>query len=462
MRLEQALDILYGELINSPCISAFSNITHDIKQVGNGTLFFALNSDCIQSAIENGAYGIVFEGDIPNNSDTEIAWIRVQSITQSIKRFIRYFLLESKYTIVMLTPIEISLAKGLQSGFTIIHSNTLQDCLTEIFKLYKDSMLVKDECFSPFCKILLTSIQALENLDIHTCFSVQYARLRLADNKSALSKDIEKEIPRRYYKHCDIVSYGLFDSKIIFDGMLYKIALPYILLPFLESLMATFAFLKQEYWETYIDEMGGLYARQPKTTHIISGTYIYKFNPRLPKYMQGNISIKGLNLDDLSFCYLDLHGRLSTAAQAKTLLFCSNPSLFICQSLQERDLGYNMNIQHSAHIIFESLRKNKDTNIIAEYLKLHASHLNILSCYSKGMKLSKAMQKNISIPYAHVSHLAQILTKMPFHLAIIYGISKKAFEKSAVLQKHTKKQEQKTIHAISQPPNLFSIHGMQI
>lgn len=463
MRLEQALDILYGELVNSPYISAFSNITHNIEQVNSGTLFFALNKDDVQNAIANGAYGIVFEGDMPYSSDTEIAWIKVQSISQSIRRFVRYLLLESKYTLVMLTQIEIALAKSLQAGFPIINGNTLQDCLAEIFKLYKDSLLTKDEQTMPFCKILLTSIQELENLDIYTCFSVQYARIRLANDRNVFLKhDMEKEIPRRYYKHCDIVSYGLFDSKIIWNGTLHKIALPYILLPFVESLMATFAFLKQEYWEAYITAMGGLYARETKTTHIVSGSYIRSFNPRLPKYMQGDISIKGLHLEDLGFCYLDSYGRLSASTQAKSLLFCSNPALFVCKSLQERDLGYNGDIRNSAHIIFESLRKNKATNLLAEYLKVHANHLNILSCYGKGMKLSKAMQKNISIPYAHVNHLAQILTKMPFHLAIIYGISKKAFEKSAVLPKHTKKQEPKTIHALSQPPNLFSVNGMQI
>lgn len=460
MRLEKALDILYGELVNTPYISAFNSVTHSMKQVCSGTLFFALNSDEIQSAIANGAYGIVFEGDIPC-SDAEIALIKVQNITQSMKRMIRYMLLESQYALVMLTPIELALAKSLQVGFPVITGNTLQECLTDVFKLYKDSMLTKDEVTMPFCKVLLASIKELENLDIHTCFSVQYARQRINDSV-AFKHEMKKEVPRRYQARCSIVGYGIFESKIIWDGMLNKIALPYIFLPFMESLMATFAFLQKEYWESYILAMGGLYARQSKTTHIVSGTQIRSFNPRLPKYMQGSIGIKGLHLDDLVFCYLDSYGRLSATPQAKSLLFCANLALFSCQSLQERDLGYNSEIQHSAHVIFESLRNHRDANLLTEYLKVHAGHLNMLSCYGKGMKLSKTMQKNISIPYAHASHLAQILTKMPFHLAIIYGISKKSFEKAGVLPKHTKKQEQRTIQAVSQPPNLFSINGMQI
>lgn len=175
MRLEKALDILYGELVNTPFISAFSGVTYNVKKVVSGTLFFALNPDDIKRAIANGAYGIVFEGDMVCGDDTEIAWIKVRSIDQSMRRFVRYFLLESKYTLVMLTPIEISLAKSLQIGLSILHSITLQDCLEEIFKLYKDQDKSKDENTLPFCKILLTSIQALENLQIHTCYSVQYA-----------------------------------------------------------------------------------------------------------------------------------------------------------------------------------------------------------------------------------------------------------------------------------------------
>ncbi len=462
MRLEKALDILYGELINTPCISAFNGITHDVQKVTNGTLFFLINPNDIKHAIANGAYGIVFEGDIPH-SDTEIAWIKVQNITQSMRRFARYLLLETQNTLVMLTPIEIALAKSLQVGLPILQSITLQDSLTELFKLYNDSQNAKEDINTPFCKILLTSIQALENLDIHTCFSVQYARQRLANDKSIFAKqDMEKEIPRRYYKHCNVISYSLFESKIIWDGVVYKVALPYIFLPFVESLIATFTFLREEYWLSYIEAIGGLYARQSKTTRVVSGVHTRPFNPRLPKYMHEYIGVKGIHIEDLSFCFLDSHARLSTTAKTKSLLFCPNITIFACTSLQERDLGYSTEIQKNAHHIFEALRKHRDSNIFIEYLKVHASHLKLLSCYAKGMKLPKTTQKNITIPYAHINHLTQILTKTPFHLAIIYGISKKAFEKTAMLPKYTKKQEQRTIHAITQPPNLFSANGVQI
>ncbi|TLE10498.1 hypothetical protein [Helicobacter bilis] len=463
MRLEKALDILYGELVNTPFISAFSGVTYNVKKVVNGTLFFALNPDDIKRAVANGAYGIVFEGDMVCSDDTEIAWIKVRSIDQSMRRFVRYFLLESKYTLVMLTPIEISLAKSLQIGLSILHSITLQDCLEEIFKLYKDQDKNKDESIQPFCKILLTSIQALENLQIHTCYSVQYARQRVERSRSIFSQhDLEKEIPRRYHKHCSVISYTLFESKIIWENAVYKLSLPYILLPFAESLMATFSFLKQEYWQSYIESMGGLYARESKTTRIVSGKEIKPFNPRLPKYMQGDIGIKGLHVEELSYCYLDSNERLSSSVKDKILLFCTNPSLFACPSLQERDLGYDTEIQNNAHIIFESLRKSRDSNVLMEYLKVEARHLKMLSCYAKGIKLPRTTQKNITIPYAHINHLTQILTKTSYHLAVIYGISKKSFEKNADLPRQSKRQDQKTIHAITQPPDLFSAHGIQI
>ena len=44
--------------------------------------------------------------------------------------------------------------------------------------------------------------------------------------------------------------------------------------------------------------MGGLFARESKTTRIVSGKEIKPFNPRLPKYMQGDIGIKGLHVEE--------------------------------------------------------------------------------------------------------------------------------------------------------------------
>lgn len=463
MRLDKALDILYGELVNTPFISAFSGVAYNVKKVVSGTLFFALNASDIKQAIANGAYGIVFEGDATYSDDTEIAWIKVSNIEQSMRRLVRYFLLESQYTLLMLTPIEISLAKSLQVDLPILYSTTLQDCLEEVFELYNNQDNIQDENTLPFCKILLTSIQALENLQMHTCFSVQYARQRLERSRSIFSQyDLEKEVPRQYHKHCNIISYALFESKIIWGNVVYKISLPYVLLPFLESLMATFSFLKHEYWQSYIESVGGLYARESKTTHIVSGQELRPFNPRVPKYMQGNIDIKGVHLDELSCCHFDSNERLSVGTKEKSLLFCANPSFFACPSLQEKDFDYGAEIQSNVHIIFESLRKNQDSNILIEYLKVEAGHLKILSCYAKNTKLPKTTQKNITIPYAHINHLVQILTKTPYHLAIIYGISKKRFEKESGLLKSNKQQDQKTIHAITQSPNLFSAYGIQL
>ena len=39
MRLEKALDILYGELVNTPFISAFSGVTYNVQKVVSATYF---------------------------------------------------------------------------------------------------------------------------------------------------------------------------------------------------------------------------------------------------------------------------------------------------------------------------------------------------------------------------------------------------------------------------------------
>ena len=43
MRLDKTLSILYGELINTPYISAFSSVTSNISRISSGCLFFLQN-----------------------------------------------------------------------------------------------------------------------------------------------------------------------------------------------------------------------------------------------------------------------------------------------------------------------------------------------------------------------------------------------------------------------------------
>ncbi len=422
MRLGEALDILYGELINTPYISAFSGATQKLEYVESGNLFFVKNLNDVKEAINRGAYGIVFEGDL-EIQDKEIAWIKVLDISKSIKRFIRYILLQSQYSLVFLTQIELSFAKNLNIGLPILHGNTKEDILGEIFRIYqihekeeKDSKnSMKEDSIKPFFNVLFTSIKDLEDLDIYKCYSLQYARQNTESNHNGLNI----EVPLHYKQTCIVLSYSLFESKIIWNNTKIILRLPYIFLPFVESLCATIMFLKEKYWSE------------------ISGNVIKK------SYMVENIDIANLRLEELELYFIDSNARFSNTAKKKSILFCKNLNIFECKTLKECDLQYTAGIRSNAITFFNSKEYCNDTNILTKYLKLYASHLQLLSCYPKNIRLPKTTKKNIMLPYPHIEHLCQILLKMQYHLAIVYGISRKSFDKTMLMPKQNKKQEEK-------------------
>ena len=61
MRLENVIALTHATLLNSPYVSDFSGITYEVKSVKRGSLFVAKESSEIELAIQNGAYGILFD-----------------------------------------------------------------------------------------------------------------------------------------------------------------------------------------------------------------------------------------------------------------------------------------------------------------------------------------------------------------------------------------------------------------
>ena len=61
-------------------------------------MFIAFDDSSIEDAILNGAYGIVFSKPT-QISDSEIAWIKVQSLDDALKRLLRFKLLDKNVTV---------------------------------------------------------------------------------------------------------------------------------------------------------------------------------------------------------------------------------------------------------------------------------------------------------------------------------------------------------------------------
>lgn len=89
MQISSILDIVDGELLNSPSISFIYSIKTNAKKVKEGDLFIAKDSNDIELAIKHGAFAIIIEENFPI-TDNEIAWIKVKEINIGIIKLIRY------------------------------------------------------------------------------------------------------------------------------------------------------------------------------------------------------------------------------------------------------------------------------------------------------------------------------------------------------------------------------------
>ncbi|MCV6607756.1 MAG: hypothetical protein OIF32_06045, partial [Campylobacterales bacterium] len=91
MRLNAVVDITKGELLNSSFVNSFENIRVNPKKVTREDLFIGKDLEDINLAIENGAYGVLFEKNLDINEE-EVALIKVKSVGNASRSLVRYFI----------------------------------------------------------------------------------------------------------------------------------------------------------------------------------------------------------------------------------------------------------------------------------------------------------------------------------------------------------------------------------
>ena len=95
MKIETLINLIGGELLNSPYISEVTSFTHLPELAKRGSCFFVKDTADIETAVKNGAYAIISE-NYEDVIDGEIAWIKVNSIQKSILNIFKYENLKSK------------------------------------------------------------------------------------------------------------------------------------------------------------------------------------------------------------------------------------------------------------------------------------------------------------------------------------------------------------------------------
>jgi len=124
MRLENFLALTHSSLINEPCVNSFENIVFEASRVKRGDLFFAFDDKEIDIAVTNGAYGVVF--DKPTQmSDSEIAWIKSENLDNTLKKLLRFKMIEKEVVVYECNEIILKLALQVitQTNFLVINGD---------------------------------------------------------------------------------------------------------------------------------------------------------------------------------------------------------------------------------------------------------------------------------------------------------------------------------------------------
>ncbi len=150
MRVVNFLALTYGKLINEPCVTIFENIIFEAHKVKRGDVFFAYDRDDIDLAILNGAYGIVF--DRPTQiSDIEIAWIKVSTLDDALKRVLRFKMIEKEVVAYKADEIVLKLALQIitQTDFIVLDG--------DIKSSFKSLWDIEDRATVLFCSTFSSS-----------------------------------------------------------------------------------------------------------------------------------------------------------------------------------------------------------------------------------------------------------------------------------------------------------------
>ncbi len=202
MRLENVLALTHGSLMSHPSISFFDDIVIEASRVKRGSLFIALNHHDISLAIDNGAYGIIFDKDV-DIKDSENAWIKVDDTYDALLRLMRFLLIDKELDTFTCNNITLQVAKQLITPNNFI---ILEGSLSENFS-----------------KLLL----APQNATV--LFVATQIQDRIFTNKSSLNDSTKK---------IKIIEQTLFETAFIYDDVFYERQyLSAFFIPYLEKVL---------------------------------------------------------------------------------------------------------------------------------------------------------------------------------------------------------------------------------
>lgn len=183
MKISSIIDIVDGELLNSPSISFIYEIKTNVNKVKEGDLFIAKNQGDINLAIQKNTFALLVDKDYPI-SDKEIAWIKVENIELAIIKLIRYKLSISNLEAYYCDKASYDLLKifaGNSPKNIVIIPNNLNDFLKILDDIVENTILIYHnkellDMFYPQNKNFNTIKEyKIDNLIEHSLFETSFS-----------------------------------------------------------------------------------------------------------------------------------------------------------------------------------------------------------------------------------------------------------------------------------------------
>ncbi|MCT7462815.1 peptidoglycan synthetase [Aliarcobacter cryaerophilus] len=197
MKISSIVDIVDGELLNSPSISFINNISSDANKVKTSDMFIAKNIEDLKIALQNGAYAVIFEKDF-EVIDNEIAFIKVKNLELALLKIVRYKLSTLKIKSYFCTDETFDMLKLYQNNHTkpiFLISKNIEKAFKFIDDIKDGDILISKnkkllESIYPDSKEFEKKLDenSLKNLIKHSLFELSFSYKDIYFSKLRLSK----------------------------------------------------------------------------------------------------------------------------------------------------------------------------------------------------------------------------------------------------------------------------------
>ncbi|OQX75037.1 MAG: hypothetical protein B6D59_00455 [Campylobacteraceae bacterium 4484_4] len=179
MTFENFTKLTGATLRNAPSITSFENVVTEPGRVRHGDLFVGNDLSAIETAIAQGAHGIVCETRIPI-LDPEIAWFQTDSVKQTLMKLLRFLLLHKKMHFFYLEPVAFAYLKALMPHKRAIFLDhdyrhtfrRLQEASSETM-IFSDDKTLLETIYPEFTTIETTNAYNLK-ITHHTLFQSSF------------------------------------------------------------------------------------------------------------------------------------------------------------------------------------------------------------------------------------------------------------------------------------------------